>query len=110
MSVLNHVQLVLDRDQHQNPGAGDADHADRGRLRRGTGEILHPKRRLFADRRHKISESEAEQLLPSIGEAGKHRQDADDDNAERHQRDQGRIAQRARGGEAAVTAEAVQRV
>ena len=79
------VQLVLDGDQHQHPGAGDAHDADCRRLRRRTGKILDPKRRLLADRRHEISKGQAEEFLPRVGEGRKHRQDADHDDAERHQ-------------------------
>ncbi len=104
------VQLIFDGDQQQDPGAGDADNADRRRLGRRAGEILEPPGRLLADRRHEIAEDQAKQLLPHRGEIREDRQDAEHNDAERHQRDERRVAERAGGGKAAVLVEAVQRV
>ena len=104
------VQLILDRDQQQNAGAGDADDAHRGRLRGRTGEILEPPGGLLADRRHEIAEYRREELLARSGENREGRQDAERDDAERDQRDQCRIAERARGGKTAIVAEPVKGV
>ncbi len=101
------VQLILDRDQQQNAGAGDADDAHRGRLRCRTGEILEPPGGLLADCRHEVVEYRREKLLARPGEIREGRQDAERDDAERHQRDECRIAQRAGRGEAAIPVEPV---
>ena len=104
------VQLVLDGDQEEDAGRADADDADRGGLRRRRGEILEPPGRLLADLRHEITEDKGQQILPQRREIGKRRQDAEGDDAERHERHERGIAERARRDEAAVAVEAVQRV
>ena len=104
------VQQILDGGEQEYAGRGDADDADRGGLRRRLGEILEPPGCLLADLRHEIAENELQQLLSHRREIGERRENAEGDHAERHQRDQRRIAERTRGGKAAVAAEAMHRV
>ena len=106
----DHVELVFDRDQQQNPGRGDADDADRRGLRRGIGEGAKPPRRLVADRGHEILEHQRQDLVVHLPEDREHRQRAERNRGERDQRNEGGVAERARGGKAAVGVEAAQRI
>ena len=104
------VQLVLDRDQQQHADRGRADNADSGRLRRRTGEILEPVSGLLADAGDEVAEHQLQQFFARTGQVRKRRQDPKPDNPERDQRNERRVAERARGRETAVVVEAVQRV